>query len=340
MIIENTIGAKGKQRLDVYSGGELVRTSGDHNNMILDYGFDCITNPSSDFSMTGYEYHGCVVGTGSTPPIASDELLASPLYAKKFTSFNPPVLRKYIGLNPEGTHFMFEVVRVFSFAEGEVVGNISEVGTIFKPNSSVTTSAKLHTRALVKDAGGSPTAITVLATEQLVITHTLTTYVPKDPQVVVFPLNDGAGGTTDHTFKFMPVNFSNSYAINFFCIFDSYNQARGRSHYIRGVSDNIAGTVVNPGDSVPRFLYGTRYTLYPTTRAIYTPGLPVTEMEDTSAYSSEQANLANGIGFGIWGGGYATDGDDNPMGFTVSPNIPKDSRFKLEFTFKTIYARM
>lgn len=117
----------------------------------------------------------CVVGEGNTPPVEADTTLVSykaqtaTLQAFS-TTFNATVSPRYVSK-----------IYTFRFGEGVAAGNITEVGTV--PSSfggTVNASAPLMSRALVKDSGGTPITMTVLADEFLDVVFKMTWYVPED----------------------------------------------------------------------------------------------------------------------------------------------------------------
>ena len=70
----------------------------------------------------------------------------------------------------------------FTFAIGQIEGNISELGIMFENGSA------LHSRALVEDSQGQPATITITRDEQLVIIYKLSAEASADDVVQTVPV--------------------------------------------------------------------------------------------------------------------------------------------------------
>ena len=156
MILKHKAELAGRVKLQI-SGGE--RGTIDYpwqDNMILDQGFvqlivnTSYTNPIALFSFG--------VGSSSQPVQPTDTGLIAPI---AFTPTDPSNIIH--GWDAEATFGWSRKTR--SFARGAAAGNISELTTNYAANN---TSAMA--RALVRDALGNPTTITVLSDEVLTIT--------------------------------------------------------------------------------------------------------------------------------------------------------------------------
>lgn len=111
------------------------------------------------------------VGTGSAIPDFNDTSLSNFLKSSPASSWSEQASI----LN--GSVYEKEVVNTFTFAVGDVVGNISELG-VASLSSQVN---DLHTRALFKDGAGDPTTITVTAQDQLVVTYFVKKHISMTP---------------------------------------------------------------------------------------------------------------------------------------------------------------
>src|SRR5690606_1745631 len=107
----------------------------------------------------------CLVGTGTSTPVATESTLASFLASHgssvKGTSYNSS--------SPYQTTHTW----TFLFNIGAVVGNVSDVGV--GPQGS---NGNLASRSLIVDGGGNPTTISVLADEQIEIQYIFHLYPP------------------------------------------------------------------------------------------------------------------------------------------------------------------
>lgn len=129
----------------------------------------------------------CSVGSGTTPPEFTDAYLESQIgtfSAQSIATAKPGTF--------SGTVLTKSIESVFEFAIGQIVGNISEVAVRQDQTGPVSS------RALIKDAGGTPTTITLTAEDQLIVAHTLFASVETRPNPVVM---DIAGVSTTVTTK-------------------------------------------------------------------------------------------------------------------------------------------
>jgi hypothetical protein len=127
------------------------------DNLVLNNAFDEIRSPITSF---GWHIH---LGTGSTTPALSDLALETFLISKSIappsatkagasTTFSDPIYSTSAGWE-------------YEFGLGEVDGNISEIGM----GTNATTN--LTTRALITDALGDPTTITVGVNDILTVNY-------------------------------------------------------------------------------------------------------------------------------------------------------------------------
>lgn len=174
-------GVKGRQNLEVLKGGEVIRETGFHDNMILDKWFEHVTHigPVNNYPMqisTGSQL--CVVGTGTAAPDPSQIRLTSFLASKQGADSGTTTQ-----VSISATEVVWKRTRVWTFGLGAVVGNVSEMGTTI---TSVTphATADLYTRALVL-VQGNPGSISVAADEQLRVSHETITTVPLDIKTTI-----------------------------------------------------------------------------------------------------------------------------------------------------------
>lgn len=148
---------KGLFKLDVHnSQGEVVRTTGLFPNIVLDQGLELLGTSGA----LGF----CAVGSGVSTPSKTDVGLETELAR---TSNHPLEFRRALfGVNHEEGYVWSR--HVFRFEQGQVVGNVSEVG--------VGGSNKLFNRALVRDSQGLFATVTVMEDETLDVTVELRSY--------------------------------------------------------------------------------------------------------------------------------------------------------------------
>lgn len=176
-----------------------VDEQGVHHVRKLTEKFDnLITNSGMDQlgTTTGYLDY-CHVGVGTTAPAFTDTQLASWLASTGSTYQSDSV----DGSTEEQMRTAATVwgsrTRYFRFAQGAVVGNITEVGV--SRSSNTNPSNPLFSRTLIKDSEGNPTSVTVLASEYLYVAYTLTVYLDGNDVSGTFEFD---GNTYNYTSGF------------------------------------------------------------------------------------------------------------------------------------------
>lgn len=161
--MNNHIGLKGIFNLKFTNSktGEVREL--EFTNLILNSGLDRI--PVGGF------IGGCVLGSGSSTPVATDTSITSILGSST-------TLQAYgVGTaNTSTPPYWCSYYWTYRFIEGVATGNISQVAMAFGTVSAGTT---LFSLALVKDSGGTPITITKLADEVLDVTYTLQLFCPS-----------------------------------------------------------------------------------------------------------------------------------------------------------------
>ncbi|WP_444890051.1 hypothetical protein [Microbulbifer sp. DLAB2-AA] len=145
MIVNCTLGMTGEYKVEKLRGSTVTFESDWFPNIITDNGLDLWATSSAKFA-EGF------VGTGNATPQKSDISLANYLAADT-SNYGAT---KSIDTN----EYCMYLQKAFEFNEGVATGNISELGVGPANNN-------FFSRALVRDADGSPTTISVLADEKL-----------------------------------------------------------------------------------------------------------------------------------------------------------------------------
>lgn len=129
-----------------------------------------ITNVGLDMCATTFNrYNSCQVGTGTAAPTDADTSLQT------FHAGTSTKVQISATGNASVAPYWYEDYKRYDFATGAVVGNMTEVGI----GPSSTTGTDLFSRELIRDSGGSPTAISVSGTEALRVHHRLRHYAPE-----------------------------------------------------------------------------------------------------------------------------------------------------------------
>jgi len=148
--------------------GEVVRETGFFPNLITSAGLNRLG--------TGGIGNYCQVGSGSIAPSVNDTGLVSRVAS---TSENRDMKETAQSSAP----YFWSLSNTYRFAEGVAAGNLSEVGIGWGADGF------LFSRALILDAQGNPTSITVLANEFLDVTYELRIYIPTTDSTQTLTLN-------------------------------------------------------------------------------------------------------------------------------------------------------
>ena len=119
----------------------------------------------------GTPINGCVLGSASSTPVATDTSISSILGS------STTLQASGVGTaNTTTPPYWCSYYWTYRFIEGVATGNISQVAMAY---ASVGAGTALFSLALVKDSGGTPITITKLADEVLDVTYTLQLYCPS-----------------------------------------------------------------------------------------------------------------------------------------------------------------
>lgn len=166
--------------------GSIKIDTGFQKNLILDQGLDFFGGGhGTDF------FYRCIVGSGNSTPDISQVKLDLPV---KIASGVLDSENYAYTDNGDGLYKIDKTYRyVFSTAEAV---NISEVGLASDGGGSINLSNHyLCTRALIKDADGNPTTISILETEKLRLYYKVAAVFSTLDTSHVINLLDGAGGS-------------------------------------------------------------------------------------------------------------------------------------------------
>lgn len=129
------------------------------DNMILNSGLDQLGDHDNQATSLYY----LQVGTGTIPVDATQTILQSYLAVATYAGA--------ANLSNSGAPlYQTELIVTYTFPQGTVVGNITEVGV----SQSRAAADPLFSRCLITDATGTPTALTVVALDQLTVYYKLT----------------------------------------------------------------------------------------------------------------------------------------------------------------------
>lgn len=187
MILTSKAELAGRVKLQISGGARGTIDYPWQDNMILDQGFVQLivgTPPTSAIALLSFG-----VGSSSQPVQSTDTGLISPI--------------AFTVTSQSGVTHGWDAVGGFgwsrktqSFARGAAAGNISELTTNYAANNTSATA-----RALVRDAQGNPTTITVLSDEVLTITWEWRKWWTVQQSHEIEYLVDGVPRTTTVSYK-------------------------------------------------------------------------------------------------------------------------------------------
>lgn len=276
---------------------EVTQDTGWFSNLILDNGLN-------KFTMDNVATV-CAVGTGSTPPVASQTGLQA------LVGSTTSVQEGVQGTKTPSPYYGW-ARRRYRFAQGVATGNLSEVGIGIATNN-------LFSRALIVDGSGNPITITVLPTEVLDVWYELRVYLNEAD--VNFQIQIGA---VLHDCVLRPSDIASQWLTDNFQdgVFTGFDM-----NYIRGiVGDGPLGSITQ---GVPGSLYFANSSL-----CTILPYINNSYYRDTrSVWGLNEGNVPGGVDWGLF--------RSNIGDFKVSfvPPIAKDGTKALTLTFRFSWAR-
>lgn len=268
----------------------------DHKNMILNSGLDAL-GKSSFMNL-------CKVGTSNVAVSDTQTDLVAPIATSTSPSTNP--IQMFTGRQTESPYYSWGR-KVYRFNQGVAAGNLAEVGV-------TTGGSSLFSRALIVDALGKPTVLTILDDEWLDVTYEVRFYQELVDKNLSLTL-DGQ----EYSVIVRPANITGSVAgyNNYFNHICSYTSPNSQVAYFSG---DIGTIFSNPSGTSGNSNEPTSYSNY--TDSSY-------ERTIISSSSLDKNNIDGGIKSAL----IRTDKCNWQVSFT--PSIPKDS-FKIliiNFTF-------
>lgn len=291
--INVTAGLAGRYKLVVTRPDGSTRETEWFDNLILNNGLNRIG--------TGAIGSYCQVGSGSTAPLVTDTSLQSLVAsAGAISQSDGNGSTPYYGWHR----------RTYRFNAGVATGNLSEVGIGWTTGSST-----LFSRALIRDGGGSPTTITVLADEVLDVIYELRLYPPETDSTFNLVINGTTYTVTCRTSNANPGKWSPS-------ILFSHGPNYSPPMFYAYEGDIGAATGTPSGSSANSGLLWDAYS----NNSYQYSGL--------ATFGLSSANFPTSIGsfwlfvYGSWA-----------FQFGVSPKIPKNATNVLKLRVTTTWAR-
>ena len=236
-------GVRGEYRL-VVNTPQGERDTGWFDNLILDQGLDFL-------GMDIHPVYYASIGTGTAPPdVAQTSLSAHTAYA----AANASGISTFTNLGAPS--YASQHTFSYTFAQGAVVGNMTEVGV-----GAENKAGKLFSRALIVDTNGDPVTLTLTSIDQLTLYYRITIYPPITDQTGSF---DIGGITYNYTSRLLSAgNFAGS-PYTFYGVFSKVDNSQmfGPGVALAPITATTlsGGTAANTvtGSSGP-YVTGTRY---------------------------------------------------------------------------------
>jgi hypothetical protein len=294
--INSEVGARFKLVARKSSTEEITRETGWFNNIVLDTGLAQMS--------VGLWINRCCVGTGNSTPVATQTQLDA-FKASTTTTQGAVESGMQLTILP-----YYDWLRVtYRFGEGVAAGNISEVGLGWA-------NTNMWNRALVKDANGNPTTITVLSDEYLDVITEIRVY-PQETLSGSFNFLNKAGAVvSSHTYTGR-----------------AYHKAPQHYHTKMGIGSigiysGALGSSPTVGPSGSRLDYGSpNTTVYPTPTSIKcTKVFPVAQAigeHRTLFVESTFLSASSGMGYQV----------------EFTPTITKTNQMELTYTVSMSWGR-
>lgn len=136
----------------------------------------------------------CQLGSGSTPELPTDTRLVNPYPNGVGSDYFE------VSMGEDETGRYAEGFKTFDFAEGRVVGLVTEIGVGW----SSKVANYLFSRALVRDNEGQPTAIQVQSSWAVRVRYYLRNYIPNDDVQATFVISEGLDISKNHSVTIRP----------------------------------------------------------------------------------------------------------------------------------------
>jgi hypothetical protein len=259
----------GEYRLVINRADGNVEDTGWFDNLILNQGLDYLGN-SLGLGIVRYAQ----VGTGTSTPVATQTALDARVAG---TESSPAGAQAVTATNEGAPLYRTLLTYAYPFAQGSVVGNITEVGV----GISAAAGNNLFSRARIVDNLGAPTSITIVALDQLTVYYRVR---------IIPPLTDATGtvsiSSTNYNYTMRVSNVASFANVQFLLnSSNNFSQAQNAGHLAYP-----AGSVLGAITGFPSGSPGVDGTA---TTSSYTNGTYYRDV--TFNWSISQGNAAGGI---------------------------------------------
>jgi len=301
----------GEYKIVIKRDGKEIETEW-FKNLILNQGLDQLG--SDNEVLYGYAR----VGTGTTAPIVTN----TELEAQVGVSQQGPASTTVV--NSGAPNYTTLTTYQYVFTQGSVTGNISEVGVGW-----ATTGSTLFSRALIVDGSGTPTTITLLPIDQLIIYYRLNASQPTTDTTTAVTISSVSYPYTIRT------AYAGNYASNGVTFKYGYAWSKltnSSSVYLYGddatlgpITGSLSGTLIGSNGS-GGFTFS---------NPAYTPGTYY--RDNTFSIDVSHGNAVGGIGGIVWQMGVYSTSLASQL--VLPTPIPKTNTQVLTLTVRFSWAR-
>ncbi|WP_312056812.1 hypothetical protein [Acinetobacter courvalinii] len=300
--IEQQVGARFKLIARKANTEEITQESAWFNNLVLDSGLSQM--------LTGSWSTLCMVGSGNSNPVASQTQLDA-IVASTSTAQGANVGGMQTTVEP----YYHWIRRTFRFGEGAAAGNLREVGIGWANNAC-------WNRALIRDANGNPTTLTILSDEYLDVVVEVRNYLTRTSTGSFNYLDKLGNVISTHTYTAKSFYSSAGTTLGT-CSF------MGFSAYSGSITDDISNTITG---NIPTGISGTTTIAGTIVAQFKKQSKPVITL--TNGIGTLRSFLSRVIGIGV-------DAAGGGCGYKwqIEPPIVKDNTTELTFTISFTVGR-
>lgn len=286
------------------------------DNLITNQGLDQIGGYQPAYNAGGpFINIACSVGTSTTAPANTDTQQGAFLAA--YPASGSAITSTTSAYNAGGGTPYWSDIWVYTFPAGVATGTLSEIG-VGNWTSPSDTQPWLFSHALIT-SGGSPTTITVLATESLQVTYELDYYINITTNTYSFVMS-----TVTYSGSYLRAAITSPPALNETIQANAFGNNAPWIDVSNGTTTTVTGSINGSGSGGQAGCT--------TVGSTYTNGTYFYTF--TTSFSISQGNVSGGIS-----ALQIIHPAHGQYQFSVSPAIPKTSSYQMTLTYAYSWAR-
>lgn len=286
------------------------------DNLITNQGLDQIGGYQPAYNVGGHYLNiTCSVGTNNTTPTDTDTQMGTFLAAAP--ALGGGVTGTALAYNSGVTPY-WSSIWTYTFSAGVATGTLAEIG-VGNWTSASDTQPWLFSHALIT-SGGTPTTITVLSSESLIVTYELDYYINTTTNSYSFVMS-----TVTYSGNYLRSRIATAPSLNLACINGLFGN---NTPYLYIYNGSISAATGFPSGSQ----VGGPNGCSTVSGGAYTNGSYYNTFQTN--FSISQGNVSGGItAFEI------LTSSAGSWQFSVSPTIPKTSSYQISLTYAVSWAR-